>query len=157
MLKQNKGITLVALVITIIVLLILAGVSISLVVGDNGVLKQATGASKKTSVAQAKEEVEQAFAGVQGEFASLWAENTNLNFGAWLKANQDGDSSKKNYEKIEALLPKAPDGTRKYTYEYINPASGNPSIKIVVGGEEYILNISIPETGGVAASASWNK
>ena len=41
MLKQKKGITLVALVITIIVLLILAGVSISMVVGDNGVLTQA--------------------------------------------------------------------------------------------------------------------
>ena len=35
--KHNKGITLIALVITIIVLLILAGVSISLVVGNNGV------------------------------------------------------------------------------------------------------------------------
>ena len=35
MFNQNKGITLVALVITIIVLLILAGVSISLVVGEN--------------------------------------------------------------------------------------------------------------------------
>ena len=39
--KNQKGITLVALIITIIVMLILAGVSISLVVGDNGVLTQA--------------------------------------------------------------------------------------------------------------------
>lgn len=38
---ENKGITLVALVITIIVLLILAGVTISLVVGDNGILTRA--------------------------------------------------------------------------------------------------------------------
>ena len=36
--KKQKGITLVALVITIIVLLILAGVSISLALGNNGVL-----------------------------------------------------------------------------------------------------------------------
>lgn len=41
MLKEQKGITLVALIITIIVMLILAGVSISLVVGENGVLTQA--------------------------------------------------------------------------------------------------------------------
>ena len=39
--KNQKGITLVALIITIIVMLILAGVSISLVVGDNGVMTQA--------------------------------------------------------------------------------------------------------------------
>jgi hypothetical protein len=42
--KEQKGITLVALVITIIVLLILAGVSISLVMGNNGILTQASGA-----------------------------------------------------------------------------------------------------------------
>lgn len=41
MLKGQKGITLVALVITIIVLLILAGVTISLVIGDNGILNHA--------------------------------------------------------------------------------------------------------------------
>ena len=70
MLKENKGITLVALVITIIVLLILAGVSISLVVGDNGVLTQATNASKNTSVAEAKEAVEQAVSSCQGAFVS---------------------------------------------------------------------------------------
>ncbi len=39
--KNKNGITLIALVITIIVLLILAGVSISLTLGQNGVLTQA--------------------------------------------------------------------------------------------------------------------
>lgn len=46
MLKGQKGITLVALVITIIVLLILAGITISLVIGDNGLLNKATGAGQ---------------------------------------------------------------------------------------------------------------
>ena len=41
MLKANKGITLVALVVTIIVLIILAGVSIALVLGDNGIVQRA--------------------------------------------------------------------------------------------------------------------
>ena len=40
--KQKKGITLIALVITIIVLLILAGISISMLSGDNSILKKAT-------------------------------------------------------------------------------------------------------------------
>ncbi len=53
--KNNKGITLIALVITIIVLLILAGVSIALVTGDNGLLGQATRAGAETQVAEAKE------------------------------------------------------------------------------------------------------
>lgn len=41
MLKADKGITLVALIITIIVLLILAGVSISMVLGENGLINKA--------------------------------------------------------------------------------------------------------------------
>ncbi len=41
MLKGQKGITLIALVITIIVLIILAGVSISLVLGNQGILPRA--------------------------------------------------------------------------------------------------------------------
>ncbi len=41
MLKGQKGITLVALVVTIIVLIILAGVSIALVLGDNGIVNKA--------------------------------------------------------------------------------------------------------------------
>ena len=53
---SNKGITLIALIITIIVLLILAGISISALIGDNGVLKQAQGASKKTDVARFEED-----------------------------------------------------------------------------------------------------
>ena len=42
MLKGQKGITLVALVVTIVVLIILAGVSIALVIGDNGIATKAT-------------------------------------------------------------------------------------------------------------------
>lgn len=38
MMKERRGITLIALVITIIVLLILAGVSIAMLTGDNGIL-----------------------------------------------------------------------------------------------------------------------
>lgn len=44
MFKKEKGITLVALVVTIVVLLILAGVSISLVLDQNGIINKAKGA-----------------------------------------------------------------------------------------------------------------
>ena len=55
-LKSNKGITLIALVITIIVLLILAGVSIAMLTGQNGILTQAQNAKNRTEEAQADEE-----------------------------------------------------------------------------------------------------
>ena len=45
--KRDKGITLIALVVTIIVLLILAGISISMLTGQNGILKRATEAKIK--------------------------------------------------------------------------------------------------------------
>lgn len=46
--KEEKGITLVALVVTIVVLLILAGVSISLVLGNNGIINRAQQARNAT-------------------------------------------------------------------------------------------------------------
>ena len=49
--KNNKGITLVALVVTIVVLLILAGVSINLVLGDNGIIAKAKEAQRKSAEA----------------------------------------------------------------------------------------------------------
>ena len=55
--KNNKGITLIALVITIIVLLILAGVSIAMLTGENGILTQAGNAKTQTNRAEALERV----------------------------------------------------------------------------------------------------
>ena len=57
-LKQKSGITLIALVITIIVLLILAGVSIAMLTGDNGILTQAQNAKNKTEQASATERIQ---------------------------------------------------------------------------------------------------
>ncbi len=53
--KRQKGITLVALVVTIIVLLILAGVSISMISGDDGIATQAAEAKSKTETASQEE------------------------------------------------------------------------------------------------------
>ena len=54
---NNRGITLIALVITIIVLLILAGVSIAMLTGENGILTQAQNAKNDTEEAQDKEKI----------------------------------------------------------------------------------------------------
>ncbi len=52
---KEKGITLIALVITIIVLLILAGVSIAMLTGENGILTKATESKEETQKAQDEE------------------------------------------------------------------------------------------------------
>ncbi len=73
--KKNKGITLIALVLTIIVLLILAGVTIATLTGDNGILSQAQNASEVTEIAQVEE-------GLQLEYSNVLigkhAENQNI-------------------------------------------------------------------------------
>ena len=50
--KNNKGITLIALVVTIVVLLILAGISINALIGDNGLIKRAQDAKDKWKTAE---------------------------------------------------------------------------------------------------------
>ena len=63
---NNKGITLIALVITIIVLLILAGVSIAMLTGQNGILTQASNAKSDTAKAEIAEKVNLA---IQAKYA----------------------------------------------------------------------------------------
>ena len=85
-LKERKGITLIALVITIIVLLILAGVSIAMLTGQNGILTQAQNAKTTTEDKSAEEKIKLAVmaARAQSEGAldadKLVAEITN-NYG----------------------------------------------------------------------------
>ena len=55
--KGNKGITLIALVVTIIVLLILAGISIAMLTGEGGILTNAREARKMTDIADIKEQI----------------------------------------------------------------------------------------------------
>lgn len=56
-LKRSKGITLIALVVTIIVLLILAGISISMLMGQNGILNRAAESKREHTVAQEREAI----------------------------------------------------------------------------------------------------
>ena len=56
--KRERGITLIALVVTIVVLLILAGVSLNLVLGNNGIITKAQDAKLMTRAGSAEDEVE---------------------------------------------------------------------------------------------------
>ena len=55
--KNQKGITLISLVITIVVLIILAGVAISMTLGENGIFTKAQEAKKMQAIASAKEQI----------------------------------------------------------------------------------------------------
>ena len=57
--KENKGITLVALTVTIIVLIILSGVSAAMLVGENGLITRTRESKFKTELSGLKEELEE--------------------------------------------------------------------------------------------------
>ena len=69
--ETQKGITLIALVITIIVLLILAGVSIAMLTGQNGILTQAQNAKTTTENKSAEEKVKLAVMGARADDGTL--------------------------------------------------------------------------------------
>ena len=81
---MNKGITLIALVITIIVLLILAGVSIATLTGQNGILTRANDAKEQTGIAEEKEAINLAYSGAVAEkrgTGDITADDLNREFG----------------------------------------------------------------------------
>ena len=95
-LKERKGITLIALVITIIVLLILAGVSIAMLTGQNGILTQAQNSKTTTELKSAEEKVKLAIMAARSQSETgaldadkLIAEITN-NYGGTASKTNDG-------------------------------------------------------------------
>ena len=73
--KQERGITLVALVVTIVVLLILAGISLNLVLGQNGIISRAQDARNQTAEGQVN--TEKAVNALTDEMEDLISENDN--------------------------------------------------------------------------------
>ena len=80
-LKERKGITLIALVITIIVLLILAGVSIAMLTGENGILNQANKAKTETEYKGAEEKVKLAIMGARADDGQMTVEELTREIG----------------------------------------------------------------------------
>lgn len=94
--KNKRGITLIALVITIIVLLILAGVTIVTLTGDNGLLKKASNAVESNFYGELEEQVR--LAALETEINKYLKEPTNSEKKHFLKTELE-----KNMEK-ETLL-----------------------------------------------------
>ena len=91
--KEMKGITLIALVVTIVVLLILAGVSINLLLGDNGIITKAKEAKDSYSKSAVKEKV----GFLLNEYKIDKATGENAEFAKFLRKNlQVGVAEKEN-------------------------------------------------------------
>ena len=65
--KKENGITLIALVVTIVVLIILAGISISMLTGENGIINQAQKAKEETEIGEEKEAISVAYLGASAK------------------------------------------------------------------------------------------
>ena len=94
--NQEKGITLIALVITIIVLLILAGVTIATLTGENGILTKATEASKKTGQASAEEQVQLEVTASIGTDGKINTGDLNDNLGNIEGLTHEGETIENN-------------------------------------------------------------
>ena len=90
--KSTKGITLIALVVTIIILLILAGVSIAMLTGNNGILSQAGRAKDRTREEGAREKIQLEVMGAYDKYGDIDLGKLKTN----LDNNVGADTSKIN-------------------------------------------------------------
>ena len=139
-LKNKKGITLIALVVTVVVLIILAGVSINAVLGDNGIIKKANQAASVTKEAEVKEAINRTI-------LEFYLTNDYETLEDFLKAKaEDGsiDSVTKNADGTLTVKK----GNYSVTVENkTNSSGGNSS-----GGETQTPEITIGEAKVVANS-----
>ena len=132
--KKNKGITLVALVVTIVVLLILAGVSINLVLGNNGIIAKAKDAETKS--AEASQNDLKGMNGLVSEMEGALAGNGSTGSGSGNGGS--ATDTKVPAEATAETAPYFPDNTftkKEGTIDtglVIQDASGNEYVWVVV-------------------------
>ena len=142
--KEMKGITLVALVVTIVVLLILAGVSINAVIGDDGIIKKAQNSANLTKEAEVKEAINRTI-------LEFYLTNDYATLEDFLKAKaEDGsiDSVTKNADGTLTVKK----GEYSVTVENKTNSSGGSSSGGSTGGETQTPEITIGEAKVVANS-----
>ena len=121
--KKNKGITLIALVITIIVLLILAGVTITGLNGKNGLLTKARDASKDMEIASVKEQAQ-------------------LDITNWIteKLEIGEEINLENWQEIKKILDEANPNTENRYYKKVTSEGIETSNGYIVPIEELYVN-----------------
>ncbi len=140
--KEMKGITLVALVVTIVVLLILAGVSINLVLGNNGIIDKAKEAQRKS--AEATQNDLKGMNGLVSEMEGALAGNGG--------AGGSGTDTKVPAEATSETAPYFPDNT-------FTKKEGTIDTGLVIqdaNGNEYVW-VVVPRTTAVYATTGLGK
>ena len=144
MLNNKKGITLIALVVTVVVLIILAGVSINAVLGDNGIIKKANQAASVTKEAEVKEAINRTI-------LEFYLTNDYETLEDFLKAKaEDGsiDSVTKNADGTLTVKK----GEYSVTVENKTNSSGGSGSGGSTGGETQTPEVTVGEIKVVADS-----
>lgn len=135
-LKGNKGITLIALVVTIIILIILAGISINLVLGENGLIQKAKEASEASTRAEAEEKLNMDIMDMYIDYEQKGKSLTLQDLSNLPKYDNNVTEVKIEQEKAIVIY----DG--KYVFEI------DKNLKVEYIGEAKGITISANSTGG---------
>lgn len=133
--KNQKGITLIALVVTIVVLLILAGTSIAMLTGENGIITRAQNSNYANTEGEVRDKIELAYGSVNTEVRVKIA--TEMKYDASSDTNIDAFVS---MIEDELEIPDSGENKTGYTVE-ANKTSSPKTIKIT-------YTDSIFKTGG---------
>ena len=139
--KKNKGITLVALVVTIVVLLILAGVSINLVLGDNGIIAKAKEAQRKSAEASQNDLIG------MNELAQQLGEKINGSTGS---GSGNGGTGGKTEPETVPYLPSD-------DFHYDTSTSIDTGLVIKDGKENEYVWVVVPRTAAVYKTTGLGK
>lgn len=149
MIKKQKGITLIALVITIIVLLILAGISISLVLGKNGILEQAQNAVSSHKAGTAKEEVGFAWSSCQTEYMKESASNQGVDKSSFFTAEKLNANLGEKGTASNVIYSETGDSTLTYV-----PTDGNLAYNMKITSDGQIIIVGEPTAPGETVEPS---
>ena len=140
--KNNKGITLIALVVTIIVLLILAGISIAMLTGDNGILSNASNAKSQNAYYGAEEQMKLVYMAIRTEIAAKTVASSSY----------DATADEANLMKV-VKKDLASDGTN-YDTGWKETA---PAFKVVNAGEKATITLTYTDSAIAKDSISKGK
>lgn len=116
--KRERGITLVALVVTIVILLILAGVSLILLFGENGIITRAREAKERTYIAAAQEAVSSGWALCEMNYTTGPGDVEKQNyFEQNIKECIDSQNEEGSYVEAESVIDVTGTSTVKYLYK----------------------------------------
>ena len=172
--QENNAITLIALVITIVILIILAGVAVNLSLGENGIFNRAKTAREQYKMAEVKEKIELAIVDIQSEKMGKGEQCTIDTIISELPGkidgltiSKDGENAKGKYNDCDFTI----DSNLKLTIEGYTPSTGGGSTPTTIlvdsitlnktsltlnQGKEETLTVTISPTTATNKEVTWS-